>query len=285
MFAWVHIGLGIHEDLIMAQNPTYLIRGAKYFYVATLFFDTSICLPKLSALFFYARVFNAKNRALRIQLWVLGGLVGAWLLSAYLVTIFQCKPIARAWNTTIPGKCIDTFPWFTATAVISCAIDIWILVIPIPLIWGLNSSLRRRIYLLIAFFLTYSVIVLSVGRMAVTIQLIPTIGEDETWRLPIYIYWSVIEGSLSIVSISVPNAIALVKHFQGHPKNSSAGTGKSSNYASHYELNRSENYASINGGRESLGESSDNQELVEAIEQNPEMAPGNIHVRTKIRVY
>lgn len=52
--------------------------------------------------------------------------------------------------------------------------------------------------------------------MIATIQIIPYVGEDETWRLLIYLYWAVLEGSLSIVSISVPNAIALAKHFRGH---------------------------------------------------------------------
>lgn len=146
LIAWVHIGLGLHGDFVAAQNTSYLIRGAKYFYVCILFFNTSICFPKISALFFYARVFNSKNRNIRIQLWILGALVGGWLFSAYLVTIWQCDPVARAWNTNIGGKCINTFAWYTATATISLAIDIWILIIPVPLIWGLNSSVRRRIY-------------------------------------------------------------------------------------------------------------------------------------------
>ncbi|KAJ6011415.1 hypothetical protein N7451_002827 [Penicillium sp. IBT 35674x] len=282
LLSWVHLGLGLHEDFIAAQNELYLVRGAKIFYVAIFFFDTSICLPKLSALFFYARVFNTKDRVLRNQLWILGSLVIGWLLSAYFVTIWQCNPIPRAWNTTIPGKCVDTVAWYTATAAISFAIDIWILIIPIPLIWRLKTSLRRRIYLLVAFFLTYSVIVVSIGRLVATIQIIPNVAEDETWRMATYMYWAGLEGSLSIISISVPNAIALVKHLRGHQQ--SVRHSKSDSSRLTYDSNRSQNTTSIHRGGPSISENSDKLELVEAAHRDAEMALGEIRIKTDIRV-
>ncbi|PYH43219.1 uncharacterized protein BP01DRAFT_270686, partial [Aspergillus saccharolyticus JOP 1030-1] len=212
LIAWVQLGLGLHEAFVAAQDPSLLTRGARYFYVCIFFFDTSICFPKLSALFLYARVFNTTtNRLLRLQLWILGALVVGWLLSAVLVTIWQCDPIPKAWTPTLKGSCVNSFAWYTATATLSCAIDIWILIIPVPLIWRLQSSLRRRIYLLVAFILTYSVIVVSLGRMIATVQIIPKVADDETWTLTTYLYWATLEGSLSIISISVPNAIALAK--------------------------------------------------------------------------
>ncbi|KAJ5232587.1 hypothetical protein N7468_005543 [Penicillium chermesinum] len=285
LLAWITLGFGLHEKFIAIQNPSYLVQGAKYFYAAVLFFDTSICLPKISALFFYARVFNAPNKTLRVHLWILGALVAGWLLSAYFVTIWQCDPVAKAWDPTIPGKCVNTYAWYTATATISCAIDMWILIIPIPLIWRLNSSLRRRIYLLAAFLLTYSVIVVSIGRMIATTQLIPKVNEDETWWLPVYLYWAILEGSLSIISISVPNAIALVKHFQAPRKSSIESKTKLSKLTPGYVLSQSQNYASIHGGGTSISDASDNLELVQTRDGDVEMAPGNIRVKTNIHVH
>ncbi|PYH96571.1 hypothetical protein BO71DRAFT_397031 [Aspergillus ellipticus CBS 707.79] len=284
LIAWVSLGLGLHEEFVEAQDPSLLIRGAKYFYVCIFFFDASICLPKLSALFLYARVFNNKNPALRIQLWILGTLTVCWLISAVLVTVWQCSPIPKAWNPTIPGTCVNTFAWYTATATLSCAMDIWILIIPVPLIWGLNSSLRRRIYLLVAFVLTYSVIVVSIGRMIATVQIIPKVAEDETWNLTTYLYWATLEGSLSIISISVPNAIALAKHPWGRNKNSNHNSNSNSSKLT-YELNQTQNYASIRAGRTSLSGNSDKQVLVAGAATDAEMALGNIRVMTNIRVH
>ncbi|KAJ5101223.1 hypothetical protein N7456_007275 [Penicillium angulare] len=284
---WVSLGFGLHEEFIAAQDENDLIIGGRGLYAGTLFFDSSICFPKLSALFFYARVFNIRDRTLRLQLWIIGILVVCWLISSWIVTIWQCDPIAKAWNPSIPGKCIKTYPWFIATATISFAIDIWILIIPIPLIWALKSSLRRRIYLLVAFFLTYSVIVASAGRLIAITQVIPTVAEDETWRMPTYMYWICLEGSLSVISISVPNAIALWKHFRG--SRGSMPSTKNSNSRSFNttsEFGQIHNFASVCGGPPSISESSDKRELLAVVDRNPEMAqtPGNIRVMTDIRV-
>jgi hypothetical protein len=60
----------------------------------------------------------------------------------------------------LPGTCIDTYSWYLATAILSSVIDLYILLLPVRLIWTLRVSLRRRIYVLITFFMAYSVIVL-----------------------------------------------------------------------------------------------------------------------------
>jgi hypothetical protein len=228
MLAWREIGLGYHAEVVMAVNPMYMLDGAKILYVATLFFDGSICLPKLAAIFFYARVFRSNNRAFRLHLWAAGALVGLWLVSAWLTTIFQCTPIEKAWNAPLEGHCVDTYRWYLATAALSTVIDFYILLLPVPMIWALKISRRRRIYLLAAFFLAYSVIVISIGRLISTAQLIPTLTQDLTWKFPLYTYWVSLEGSVSIISISVPNKIALVKKLLGGRWPGSSGSGRGS---------------------------------------------------------
>lgn len=50
-------------------------------------------------------------------------------------------------------------------------------------------------------------------------------------------------------------------------------------------LSHSQNYASIHGGKNSISESSDNQELFAARGDDAEIALGDIHVLTNIRVH
>ncbi|KAI1382478.1 hypothetical protein F4677DRAFT_401996 [Hypoxylon crocopeplum] len=211
ILSWRNIGLGLHADVVAAENPLYLMQGAKYLYIAIFFFDSSISFPKLSAIFFYARIFRSNNRSFRINLWLVGSLVVGWLTAALVSTIFQCSPIERAWNPTLKGTCINTFAWYLSTAALSVLIDFYILLLPVPMIWALQLSLKRRICLLAAFFLAYSVIVLSIGRMIMTINLIPNLNADLTWNLPPYLYWACFEGAISLISISVPNVVGLVK--------------------------------------------------------------------------
>lgn len=136
------------------------------------------------------------------------------------MTVWQCQGTRGDENLTIPGQCINAFAWYTATAASSVALDIWILIIPIPLIWNLNASVKQRVYLLIAFFSSYSVILVSIGRLVATTQILPNVEKDVTWLMPPYMYWAGLEGSLSIISVTVPNFIALIKaiwrHKAGH---------------------------------------------------------------------
>ncbi|KAJ5736802.1 uncharacterized protein N7483_001927 [Penicillium malachiteum] len=278
LITWIRLGLGLHEDFVGAQNEKDLFQGAKLFEISIIFFDICICLPKLSVLFFYARVFNISNRSFRYQLWVLGALVVGWLISACFVAIFQCDPIAKVWDPEIPGTCINQFGWYTAESATDFAIDIWILAIPIPHIWSLNTSLRRRIYLLVTFCLSYIVIIIAIGRLIATTQIIPSVKKDETWRMTPYMYWAGLEGSLSIICISVPNAISLAKALWSRGK-----SHRESNKSAMFERNSSENYTSTQEGETNLSES-DKQKLVNEADRDVEIALGNIRVMTDIRV-
>ncbi|RDH19786.1 hypothetical protein M747DRAFT_306058 [Aspergillus niger ATCC 13496] len=238
--AWRQIGLGYHMEVVAAINPEYLLTGARYLYVAIFFFDGSVCLPKISALFFYARIFRTNNRTFRIHLWIVGGLTSTWLLAAWISTGLECQPIAKAWNTVLPGTCIAQFQWYLSTAALSCMIDFYILFLPIPMIWGLQASLKRRVYLLIAFMMAYSVVVLSLGRLVAVIQFIPIMNQDLTWHFVKYGYWSILEGSISIISISVPSCLALAKALRNtsDPKiyldSNKASTNSPSYISSHF---------------------------------------------------
>ncbi|KAL4798253.1 hypothetical protein BDV19DRAFT_386537 [Aspergillus venezuelensis] len=211
LLAWRNVGLGYHTETIVANNPSHLTTGAKYLYSAVFFFDGSVCFPKLSALFFYARVFKTNNRIFTINLWLAGSLTAAWLLSAWISTGLECRPLAKAWDPALPGSCINTYAWYLATAIISSLIDLHILLLPVPSIWRLQISLRRRVYVLVTFFMAYSVIVLSIGRIVAISRIVPRLEEDLSWEFPLYLYWVVCEVAVSIISISVPSGLALYK--------------------------------------------------------------------------
>ncbi|KAL3497006.1 hypothetical protein BJX62DRAFT_245881 [Aspergillus germanicus] len=175
ILVWRNYGLGYHADVVAANDPRHLTRGAQYLYIAIFFFDGSVCLPKLSALFSYARIFGTNNRTFKIHLYIAGVLPTSWLLSAWISTLLECRPLAKVWSPMLPGTCIDTYSWYLATAALSSVIDLYILLLPVRLIWTLRVSLRRRIY------------------------------------MPIYLYWVLLEVSISIISISVPSGLALYK--------------------------------------------------------------------------
>jgi hypothetical protein len=299
IISWTEIGLGLHAADVMAINPNFMVEGAKRLYICVFLFDSSISYPKLAAVFFYARVFRSNNRAFTIHLWIAGALVSGWLVSTLISSIWQCQPIAKAWNPALEGTCIDNAGWYTSTAAISTATDFYILILPVPMIWGLNASLKRRIYLLAAFFLAYSVIILSIGRLVMTIKLAPTLQLDLTWNMAEYFYWVCFEGVFSIISINVPSIVALVKTLTRRwfpaPSGSGSGpTGYTGNTGASYG-SKSTAYRSANRDRgftrlgsaaqHGGGLSSDSQDALKPVDADDgALALGHIHVRTDVMV-
>jgi hypothetical protein len=65
--------------------------------------------------------------------------------------IFQCTPVARAWDKSIPGTCINiTMNWY-ANAGFSIATDAIILLLPMPIISSLRLQANQKIGLMFIF--------------------------------------------------------------------------------------------------------------------------------------
>ena len=91
------------------------------------------------------------------QQWFRWALIGVaafmtgWFVSADLVSIFQCTPVARLWDKTREGTCVDFGAFALATAALNVFTDLVILALPIPLILGLKMSQRKKILLILTF--------------------------------------------------------------------------------------------------------------------------------------
>lgn len=60
-------------------------------------------------------------------------------------TIFSCKPMARAWNSSLPGTCFDPRILPYVSGVTSTLTDLYVLVLPLPVLWGLKMDLKRKV--------------------------------------------------------------------------------------------------------------------------------------------
>jgi hypothetical protein len=70
-----------------------------------------------------------------------------------VVCIFQCTPIAKAWNPTIAGHCINLKGSFIGNAVPNILTDMAILTLPMPQVWRLHTTLVQKCQLSIIFLL------------------------------------------------------------------------------------------------------------------------------------
>jgi len=69
----------------------------------------------------------------------------AWFTAAFFATVFQCTPVAKFWNSYIPGHCINYAVYIVVVGVFNMVVDIVMLTVPLIWIWRLNMSPRRKI--------------------------------------------------------------------------------------------------------------------------------------------
>lgn len=65
--------------------------------------------------------------------------------SATIVAAFQCSPIAYTWDKTTDGRCLDMQMLYQLGAAFNVASDIAILILPMPLVWGLQMPTAKKI--------------------------------------------------------------------------------------------------------------------------------------------
>lgn len=83
---------------------------------------------------------------MRIPIYIVGVAVVVYSIVTAALLIFPCRPFARAWDATITtGSCINRPAVYVATAVSNIVTDIFILIIPIPIVVNLKIPMQQKI--------------------------------------------------------------------------------------------------------------------------------------------
>ena len=131
-------------EKITDNHPQIQYFGELVYYPGAFFTKTSIlCL--------IARIFSPHRKAVLLAR-VIIVLMGFYYISSFFIKVFRCTPIHKSWNITTPGKCITTeSSIFLADCIISLVTDLSILVLPMPLVWGLKISRKRKLRIMVVF--------------------------------------------------------------------------------------------------------------------------------------
>ncbi|QKX60761.1 uncharacterized protein TRUGW13939_07907 [Talaromyces rugulosus] len=213
VFWWIKLGLGRHEATISLDD---LAQAGKIVFASGFLFNTGLVLPKFSVLFFYHRIFGKSHQWFYNLIWVAASLNLAWLITTYFCAAFQCDPPKAAW-TAVPGaKCIPIGRIYVGTSVVSTIIDLVIILMPVPMLVGLQATKTRRALVLIVFLCGYCVIVTSLGRLVTVAKVGAGLTQDITWSDVTYIKWVQCEGALSIASACLPNIMSFGRRLKQH---------------------------------------------------------------------
>lgn len=117
---------------------------SQLFFVAQIFYKLTMNLTKISILLLYMRIFAVFTWFRWIGR-VLIGIVTAYMISAFFAAVFQCTPVARAWDKSIPGTCISIEMNWYANAGFSITTDAIILLLPIKPILSLKLPVAEKV--------------------------------------------------------------------------------------------------------------------------------------------
>lgn len=69
----------------------------------------------------------------------------AYFVIVFLEAFLLCEPVQFNWDKTIEGSCSGQRYAFLATGIVNLLIDVFIVVLPMPLVFRLQMSIGRRI--------------------------------------------------------------------------------------------------------------------------------------------
>ncbi|KAI4849988.1 hypothetical protein E4T44_03011 [Aureobasidium sp. EXF-8845] len=194
-------GAGKHiYDLSVADLYPNLLRG---WVICAIMYSVTMFFSKMSILLLYRRLFPIVNFAK--QWWAVVAFTVAYSVGAIFASWFQCRPMASAWTLDIPSDyCISTEKFYTANAALNVVSDVMILLLPIPIVWGLNTDTRKKIIVTGLFSMGFISCLVSILRMRSIIVLYQSGYDDLTWGLVEVVLWSQAELTAAMICTCTP---------------------------------------------------------------------------------
>ncbi|KAI0970427.1 hypothetical protein F4678DRAFT_436795 [Xylaria arbuscula] len=193
------------------------------FYAHQPIYYISVSLTKVSIILFYFRLLPQKSY--RVFLWFMMVFVILTGVSFTIAGIFQCSPIASAWNANIHGTCFNQAALFYANGGFNIAQDSILYVLPTPILWKMNLPLKQRIALIGVFIVGGLTIVAGIVRIPSLKEAI--MSTDPTWDHVGSSIWSSIECNVGLMCACLvhlkPLVIRVTPTFFGSSKSSKRG--------------------------------------------------------------
>ncbi|KAJ5199292.1 hypothetical protein N7472_004496 [Penicillium cf. griseofulvum] len=196
-------GIGTH---IKDIPPAILERQMKAFWLTIPFYNAAVLCAKASILMQYWRVFPTHR--MRVVCWIMITILGIYGTWAVISAFLNCIPVAKFWDPTMEGFCLDKTKLWFSNAGMHISTDIAILVIPIPALMAVDLPRRQKIALMIMFGLGGFVCITSIVRL-ISLKKIAD-SSDPTFDNVGAASWSAIECNTGIICACLPTLKPLI---------------------------------------------------------------------------
>ncbi|ROV89586.1 hypothetical protein VMCG_09947 [Cytospora schulzeri] len=195
------------------QTATFAIMGT----ITGLLFPISALFVKTSILALYKRIFGHVPLANTL---IMSGIAftSVFYTAVFVIVAAACIPRSQDY---IAGDRLSTSfstrserlsdPVSAANGVVGAVLDVYILVVPLFFIWGLQTSRKRKASVSLVFMLGSAATIFSIAGAVYRVQFVKTAEQDLTWSLiPIYAL-NIAEVNVGIVCSCMPVTFVLFK--------------------------------------------------------------------------
>lgn len=155
-------GFGQHD---LSLTPDQFIMAQKIGYISAVVYYASYPLIKITILLLYHQIFGTAYPWFRKVNFVVLALNIMTMISMFLVSVLQCVPPSGYWDRSVDATCVDGNAFNWGQAVINTIMDFIILLMPLPIIWNMQTTRRRKIHIWLLFGLGSATCIVSLLRI------------------------------------------------------------------------------------------------------------------------
>lgn len=139
-------GVGLHLHEILATDSSHLLDARKITWVRSFFYITIATTIKLSILFTYHEIFRVVQWFIYC-VWATMALCILVLVISLVRLCTTCKPIEANYIPDLPGaKCsMSVVKIFVVSGSVNMALDVFLVLLPLPVVWKLEASRRKKL--------------------------------------------------------------------------------------------------------------------------------------------
>ncbi|OQD90411.1 hypothetical protein PENANT_c001G08835 [Penicillium antarcticum] len=132
--------------------------------------------------------------------------IGGFLIFTFIISA-SCRPVAKQWDMSVEGTCIDTVSFYYALAGTNLGFDILVIILPLPVLWKLQLQRKQKLVLTAIFALGFFITIIQIIRIF-SVKNLKTVTDSQG-----LICWSIVEVSLGAVITCIPTYGPLFKSF------------------------------------------------------------------------
>lgn len=209
--ATTYYGSSKHIEYV---DPSKLPDIFKAYLAADVMWAAANTSIRVSIVHFYITLFRSNKKFLRAAYAILI-LVIAFGVGIVISNFLTCRPLAKYWDPLLPGVCENLLGSIIALSSCNVAMDLTIVLLPMPMVWGLQMATRRKLELTIIFALGFVVCAITIIRLVLSIHLNL---DDFTYSIAKIGIVTTLEPLLGIIIACLPFFPPALKKMSGHMK-------------------------------------------------------------------